>query len=172
MDNKNTIVINLRKTKLKVWLTLSLLFIGLGIWLTLQDSTFYKIIGFLLIISFAINIIDLIIKKINSKRGLIIDENGITDNSPSMISKQILWNDIIEIKTTKAINRILIIMVKNPEYYINSNEINSFMRNSFKSYLKEFGSPFIISENTFHCDFNELKNILEMKLAEFKIQYS
>jgi len=162
------VIIQLKKNKIRIWVIISLTLIGLGVYGLLSQSVFMKIIGGLLVISFIINLIDLVTKLFNSNKALIIDDYGIIDNSLSGISTQIPWSDIIEVKIDKVLNKTIVIVVSNPEYYINNSETSELMRSALRSYLIEFGSPFIIPNNKFQYDFDKLKNLIESKLNESK----
>ncbi len=110
------------------------------------------------------------IKKMNDKRpALIINETGIIDNSSGVSSGLILWKDITEIKSEKIFRqKILMILLNNPEDYINRQE-NIMKRKAMSMNYSRYGSPISISTNAMDCNFDELKNILSERLNTSRI---
>ena len=177
MNNENQIEIKLDKRKLIFMIIGSLIFIGLGTWLLIKTPTtsislfnnpiFIKIAGILSILFFGLCLIFLLKKLSDKKPGLIISHTGIHDNSSGISVGNISWNDIIEIRLTKVFNqKFLMIIVINPEYYINK-EANIIKRKTKEINYKNYGSPISISANTLNCNFDELKDMLDKRFSEF-----
>lgn len=112
-------------------------------------------------------------KLFDKNAGLIIDEEGIIDNSSAVSVGKILWKDIMEI-TERSIQasitskqKFITIILKNPEEYI-SRQTNVIKRKSIAMNVKYTGSPVNISTNGLTMPFEELKNLLIKKLHEFE----
>lgn len=85
------------------------------------------------------------IKKLFDKKvGLIIDENGITDNSSALSIGLIEWKDINGIELTQVNSiKFLRIGFKNPEKYI-SKAKNGIKAKLMKINMNMYGSPIYI----------------------------
>lgn len=165
------------KTKLILLITGSLIFIAGGVWLLmhtpvpniplLNSPVFVKIAGVASILFFGL-CFTVMIKKIRDKNpAIVISDKGIFDNVSGVSAGNILWKDIKEIKSINTFNqRCLMVIVNNPEYYINKQP-NVLKRKSMEINYRNFGSPISISANNLDCNFDDLKNILDSKLAFF-----
>ena len=96
--------------------------------------------------------------------GLIIAEDGITDNSSIASIGFIPWDDIVEIKeeTNLFNHKLIVLIVKNPDLYINKTGKMSEAR---KSCHKQFGSPIVININSLECDTREIISILKKRIS-------
>ena len=177
MDDKNIIKIGLNKNKLynsliatAILLLLGLFFIflnhvipnisGIFIWIS-------KFTGFVFLMLFISATVNCVKRLKNKKSGLIINENGIIDNSGDSIDI-IKWEHIDEIKelTLAGKQKFIIIFVSNPEKYM--EKAGRFKRRLMKMNHDIYGSPLSISADWFDCDHEELKNILDAKCIEYK----
>ena len=106
------------------------------------------------------------IKKLFDKKvGLIIDKNGITDNSSALSIGLIEWKDINGIELTQVNSiKFLRIGVKNPEKYI-SKAKNGIKAKLMKINMNMYGSPIYITSNSLKYNFEELETIAQ---SEFK----
>jgi hypothetical protein len=106
------------------------------------------------------------IKKLFDKKvGLIIDKNGITDNSSALSIGLIEWKDINGIELTQVNSiKFLRIGVKNPEKYINRAK-NGIKAKLMKINMNMYGSPIYITSNSLKYNFEELETIVQ---SEFK----
>lgn len=104
-----------------------------------------------------------LIKLFDNKPGLIINEQGILDNSSAVSGNLIKWEDItgFEIEQVKS-TKFLLIFVKNPEFYL--ERVNMFKRFWMSSNEKFYGTPLSISSNSLKCNFDELITIIGQKL--------
>jgi len=98
--------------------------------------------------------------KIRDKRaGLIIDENGIFDNSNSVSIGLIKWADITEIRTEEvSSSKFLLIYVSNPEVYL--NKATGFRKKVMRLNYKMYGTPLSITSNTLKYNFSTLEQLL------------
>ncbi|UKB85377.1 hypothetical protein LF887_07055 [Chryseobacterium sp. MEBOG06] len=128
-----------------------------------------QFIGILAMLFFGFALFTMIKKKIFDKNiGIIVNEEGIIDNSSFVGVGLIKWEDVISIeKSNVASTNFLLIKVKNPEYYINiSTGIKSkLLAGNYKSY----GTPISISSNFISCSFTQLEDIILNSFEKFKM---
>lgn len=174
MSNKivenNDIVIPLSKTKIALLILGAVLFVlsGVVLWSIAEVQTRFspvivKFISSISIIFFGGCGIYGIVKLFDGQPGLIINNEGILDNSSAVSSGIIKWNDIksIEIENIKG-TKFLLIFVHNPNVYL--NEANLFRRLWMKLNEKFYGTPFSISSNSLNCNFE----FLQSKIQQFR----
>jgi hypothetical protein len=102
----------------------------------------------------------------NRKPGLVVDINGIRDNSTLASVGLIKWDDITEVTEGSAAGFVYI-HVKNPEAYI--NRFNNRWKKKFaKANFDKNGTPLAISQNELKCDFNELYALLTARVFEYQ----
>jgi hypothetical protein len=166
------IEIQLSKSKIFWGIGGSIVFVVLGICLTAfiadQQSRFnpllIKGIGIASVLFFGVTGIYGFRKSFDRRIGLIIDENGITDNTGGISARFIQWNEIIGIRTEQIeATNLLLIDTTNPEKYL--EEGNMFRIKIMKLNMRMYGTPLFLSSNTLQINFNELENILR---TEFK----
>jgi hypothetical protein len=132
------------------------------------DPLFIRIIGIVAIVFFGFGIIVALRSLFNKKVGLVIDNNGIMDNCSGIPAGNIPWEKIIEIKDIKIKSqRIFLIIVKNPEEYIETQQ-NPFLRQMAEANYKIYETPISISANMLKCNFNELRNILQEQFKKYR----
>ncbi|TRX65907.1 STM3941 family protein [Carboxylicivirga sp. M1479] len=180
MNNNEQIEIALSKMKLGILLLGCIVFVALGIGYIVKAQTIdipilgnpillYSL-GSISIIVFGFALITILQKFLDRKAGLVINNEGIIDNSSGVSLGLVLWSDIEEIKVKKVMNQsFLMLMVKNPQDYIDRAE-NSFKRKSLKANYKKYGSPIGISTNSLKSSHNNLHGLLTEKLKENKSQ--
>ncbi len=179
MENK--IEIPLSKNKIILLAIGSFLFVVAGIWLFTNSTEFQshsirlmrnpiviKSVGIIASLFFGATGIYGIKKLFDKKVGLIIDKNGITDNSNASSIGLIEWNDISKIKTEQVMStKFLLIGVKNPEKYI--GKAKSGMKSRLmKANMKMYGTPLSITSNTLKYDFNELEKLIQTEFEKNK----
>ncbi|KAF2516460.1 STM3941 family protein [Flavobacterium foetidum] len=180
MSSANQIEIPLSKKKMFLSLVISVLFICLGIWfLTAPPTSNHPIYGNP-ILFFSCGIVSVIFfgyagftifKKLGDKKpGLLINSEGITDNSSNIAAGIVLWSDITRISTVNVMNqKFLIIAVKNPNEYIN-RQSGILKRKTAEMNYKTYGSPISISANTLKTNFKDLYDLLQRKFNENKTE--
>lgn len=170
MNQSKIVEIPLSKGKLIKGLTGSVLFVAASIWiLTLKQTPGsmmanpwirHSIAG-CGIIFFGFTGILYFFKLRDKKPGLVIDQNGIIDNSGGLAAGFIPWTDIKEFSVSKVMKQqFLIISVRNPDYYINSQK-NILKQKGMEYNQRNYGSPIAISTNTLNCKLPELLQLLE-----------
>jgi len=176
MEHHNTnqeSIIPLSKTKI-VLLTLgSLTFVLASVWMwTLggteitMDTLFYKIVSLSGILFFGMTGIYGLTKLFDNKPGLIINQQGLIDNSSAVSGKLIKWSDIegFEISQIQS-TKFILIFVRNPQHYM--DQASYLGRFWMKMNYKTYGTPLSISSNSLKCNFDELVVLIEKHLAEF-----
>lgn len=178
MTNEEQIEIPLNKTKMTLTFIGSLIFVGLGIWLLINptknsntifgNKTAIFIIGIASIVFFGLVAITIFRKFSDKKAGLIINKQGISDNSSGISAGIIPWTDILEITISQVMSqKFLMIIVKNPQEYIDK-VTSPLKRNAMKMNYKIYGSPISISANALKTDFEKLQKLINEKMAEYK----
>jgi len=178
MTNEEQIEIPLSKTKMTLTFIGSLIFVGLGIWFLvnppkisnpiLGNPTTIFIIGIASIVFFGLVAITIFRKFSDKKAGLIINKQGIIDNSSGVSAGEIPWTDIQEITISQVMNqKFLMIIVKNPQEYIDK-VTSPIKRNAMKMNYKSYGSPISISSNALKTDFDKLQKLINEKMNEYK----
>ena len=157
------------------------MFVMLAFYLIANDSadrhggfalTFTKVIAVANIALFGLNGVLGIRKMFDTFPGVIIDENGIFNNSVAgsigRYVERIKWSDITEIKTRGILlSRFISIYVTKPDDYI--NRARGFEKMFMKLNHKMYGTPIFIVSATLKCDFTELEMTLYDKFNEHKI---
>jgi hypothetical protein len=167
--------IPLNKSKIVLMLVGSLAFVAIGTWFiisppqlhnpVLGNRIFLIIIGAISILFFGICAVFFLHKLQDPKPGLIIDENGLMDNSSGVAAGLIPWSDIqkfvvIEIHRQK----IIMVFVKDPQHYIDKAG-NGFKRKLVTMNFKLYGSPISISANSLKISHDELFAVLMQNKA-------
>jgi len=165
MQTKNTIEIALSKNKTYKMLFGSLLFVVMAAWLIYARKDYGNpililIVGIIAILFFGYIAFFLIKALPDKKPGLIISTEGIVDNASAVAAGFIQWEDVQEIKVAQVMNqKFLMIMVSNPEEYINRRK-GAVARNAMQMNYKSYGSPISISANALAISFDELHQIV------------
>ena len=168
------IEIPLSKKKIFLFFILSILFVVAGFWFVIKspkiDSPIWgnivmlHIAGVCSIVFFGFCTIYLFKKLFNYAPGLILNDEGIIDNSGAFDAELIEWKDITGFQILKVKRqKIIMVVVKNPEEYIN-NQKNRIKKLMMKSNYSLSDAPFHISANGLKCSFAELWNLLNDEL--------
>ncbi len=178
MTQDGQIEIPLSKKKMTLTLLGSIIFVGLGIWFLINppkinnpifgNPTVIFIAGLASIIFFGLVAVTIFRKLSDKKAGLIINRQGIIDNSSGVSAGLVLWTDIEEIKISNVMSqKFLMFIVKNPQDYLNK-ATNPLKRKGMEMNYRSDGSPISISANSLHANFDDLYNLLTEKLKEYK----
>jgi hypothetical protein len=178
MTQTGQIEIPLSKKKMTWGLIISIIFIGAGIWMIFSppeknhllfgNSTFLFVAGLTSVLFFGLTAI-VIVKKIpDNKAGLIINDEGIFDNSNGVSTGLVLWTDIKEIKVAQVMSqKFLMFIVNNPQDYID-RQTNTLKKKGMQMNLNFYGSPISISANALTTNFDNLYGLLQQKFNEKK----
>ena len=172
--DSRTTKIQVSKTKTFLLILVSLAFVCVSIWLfSIADEQIrrppivLKLISIISVCFFGFGFIAGFKKLFDKRPGLIIDDNGIQDNSSISTGRFISWSNITGFKTIKIKSTsILLIYINNAEDIINieSKWKQKIMRYSEKTY----GTPLSISSGTLQIKFHELEILLLDKLTAYQ----
>ena len=179
---KDRIEIPLSKTKILLLFTGSLVFVCLGIFFAYQPDIFttslinrpeyVRILGLLAVLLFGLCSIFLFRKLFDSKLGLVIDQQGITDNSSGTSVGLIEWKDIEGIDFLQiASTKFLLLSTSQPDKYI-SKAPNGLAKRAMKANNKLYGSPLCISSNALKIRFEELQKLVLEEFEKRKVSRS
>jgi len=164
--------IPLSKTKLFLGIGASILFVIAGVFLfiiaeqTRYNPIFVKGVSIVAVLFFGATGIYGVKKSFDKTIGLIIDENGIFDNTNASSVGLIEWCDITNISTEKVSStKFLLIFTNNPGKYI--DKAKGFKRKLMIGNDKMYGTPLSITSSTLKCKFNDLEKIINDKFYEY-----
>ncbi len=172
----DTIEIPISRTKVTLLLLVAIIFVIVGILFLIDPETFQssifknkeiiRIIGIAAVLFFGLGSIFLFRKLFDNKIGLIIDHNGITDNSSATSIGLIEWKDIKRIETLQiASTKILMIITDKPEKYIEKAK-GKLAKRAMKTNYKMYGSPISITSNSLKIKFNDLEKLVSDALEK------
>lgn len=175
MTINTPIEISLSKTKITKGLLGSVAFVAIGLWILIcqphiGNPVFDNVLvkygaSTACIIFFGFTAFFFLKKMSDKKPGLIINNEGIYDNSSATAIGLIPWSDITHFSISSVMNQqFLIIGLKDPEQYITA-QTNLFKKKSFDFNYKNYGSPLAISATTFEYNLYELRAMLENNLT-------
>ncbi len=127
-----------------------------------------RIIGIASILFFGLGIFVGIKRLIKSEIALIIDPKGLIVNPKKSLTEFIEWKNIlgfIEIKIQSQ--KIIIISVKNPEYWI-EKETSTIRKKLMRFNLNNYDSPFNIAAAGLDIGYDELNFELNKYFEEYK----
>jgi hypothetical protein len=180
MPNPDTgpIIVPLSRTKIIILLLGSVGFVAIAVAVwpavsALPDDDPWTLVGKILL---AITVVFFggcglyaVWKFFDSAPGLIIDQQGIVDNSSGVSAGRIPWSEIKAVHvTTVEFQRFLTIEVRDPEKYI--QRASFLKRQLVKLNAAYFDSPIQISALTLKIDFDELLDIVTRRLEKFRGQ--
>ncbi|NBL65837.1 hypothetical protein GV828_11555 [Flavobacterium sp. NST-5] len=176
ISTHQTISIPLSKGKMLISLILALGFVGLSIYFLsakdyflhiINSPVLISIVGIAGIIFFGFSAIIIIRKLLVPKEGLIINSQGITDNSSGVSAGFIPWDIIVEIKEVSVMNQKFVsIQLNNPEKFIASQQ-NNFIKKVMTVNHEKFGSAVSISANNLKTNHVQLLDLLQSHLKQY-----
>src|SRR5262245_34837868 len=168
------VVIPLSKGKLVPFVLGGAAFAALGLGLYLNPDQisrrpplFLKAVGVVCAGFFGSIAVQAAAKLFSTAPGLIIDSEGIVDNSSGVAVGPIPWSDIKRIGiSTSEERRFITIEVRDPQKYIQrGNLVKRVLRGQN---MKYFGGPIHISADTLRIDFDELVKVIKAARAQHK----
>ena len=174
----NEIKIPLSKTKLIFAFIGSVTFILLGrefilkpekyVSTVMRSTELIAVVGFASVIFFGLCLIYIIYKAFDKKPGLIVNANGITDNSNFASVGLIEWSEIIGIRTQQIMStKFILIDVLNPEKFIQKS--SKYKASLMKANLKMYGTPLSITSNSLTYNFEKMESLLKTEFEKYKI---
>lgn len=104
----------------------------------------------------------------DTRPGLVVSDEGITDNSSGVGAGFIPWSDVLEIKPYSLFGgHSLRIIVKNPEEYI-QRQSGAFKRWLMWRNYKSVGAAIAISSGGIRCSFEELEDLVNRRFKAYK----
>jgi len=178
----NEIKIPLSKNKIILLFLGAMMFVILGIWFTIDPEEFsntvyrprsaelVRIVGVVSTAFFGVCGVFIFKKLFDKKHGLIIDKNGIIDNSNGTSIGLIKWSDIVGIRIEQVHSqKFIMIDVSNPEYYIELKK-SRIGKMAMKANFNRYGSPISITANSLKTNFSELKEIIYNEYEKYAPQ--
>jgi len=169
-------VIYTSKKKSFLLLVGSIVFVTIGILMIIyaDETTTYRyksplmirITGIVGVLFFGLGILGALKRLIRTEVALIIDHNGINLNPKKPVIVE--WKNIIGFKEIDIRNqRILIIGVNNPEYWIET-ETNIIRKKLMRFNLNNYESPFNVASVGLEISHRELCEALSVYFKEYK----
>ena len=166
----NKIEIPLSKTKILLVVVGAIGFVVAGIYFILNPDQFasngyggrqmIQILGVVAAVFLGGALIFAMKKLFDNKVGLVIDDEGIVDNSNATSVGLIEWKDIIGVSTYQvASTKFLILETNDPEKYISRGK-NAIVRRGMKMNHNLYGSPLTIISNSLKIKHSELEKLL------------
>lgn len=172
------IEIPLSKSKLALMVAASIAIVCIGFWFVINppkiqnsfwgDPLKLAIVGYASILFFGICLYFFANKLKDSKPGLIISDEGITDNAGGLAGGLIPWSNIQRIYVMTMYNqKLIMIEVDNPEEYI-SRQKNFIKKKGMQANYNMYGTPLSITANALKIKFPELIDLLEERMQKIK----
>jgi hypothetical protein len=174
MNNSNTEIPLDRKKLVRIFVAL-VAFIVIGALGTmssfsLQNDSVVEILGTISLVMYSLGIGLFFVYLAEAKKkgpGLLINADGITESASVECVGFIPWSDITGFKDAHEFNQKYIgVIVKNPKDYINKQSM--FKRRVMWNNYKMKGVVISIPLSRLQTTYEELKTLLEQKLAEYK----
>lgn len=129
------------------------------------DITFTKVIGYGCLVFFGLGVALFAIKIFNKKPGLILNKDGITDQTSAIGIGIIQWTDIKSIYLEKVSEQsFIMIEVKNPQQYLQKQK-NPIARRAMEINMQLYKTPLHINVSLLTINATDL---LDKMLAHFK----
>ena len=172
----NEIKIPLSKRKLIFAFIASIIFVLLGIQFILKPEKYISfifrseelitVVGYVSLLFFGVCLVYIFYKAFDKKPGLIVNKNGITDNSNFSSVGLIEWSEIIGIRTQQVMStKFILIDVLNPEKFIQKS--SKFKASLMKANLKMYGTPLSITSNSLKYNFDEMERLLKTEFDKY-----
>lgn len=168
MNVEDKIEIPLSKAKIFLHLFGSIVFVALFIFIIveLQPSFFIEAVGYCGIVVFGFGCAVLIRKLFVHHPGLIIDQNGITENTTYMSVGRIEWKDIVGLDTYQVEStKMIIVYIKNPAEYIERAK-NGLAAKAMRMSQSMTGSPLSINSGALKINHDDLERLLWEELEK------
>lgn len=167
MSAENVIKIPRSKTKLVFALVVCLFAIVFGFFCVFRPNSFGYNMPFLIIILGVVCILlfgffgfCLVRWLFNDKPGLVIDSEGITDNTVQGQENRILWSDVADITEWKYMSqKLAVVVLKDPHCYIDGHPRQGH-RKAMLMNLKMCGSPVALSASVLKISHKNLYKLL------------
>lgn len=175
MSIESVVEISLNKKKLILFLTSALLFVVIGLFLIVggsgnKNAMLLLIAGIISALFFGLIAVIVTVKLFDNKAGLIIDDEGIKDNSSGLSAGLIPWREIIDIRMIQVgTQRFIMVDIADPEGFLKSIP-GVIKRKAMDWNFKNYGSPIAITANTLSIQLNTLYEMLRRKLRSYQMR--
>ncbi|MFN9248509.1 MAG: STM3941 family protein [Planctomycetota bacterium] len=106
-------------------------------------------------------------KLFDNRPGLIIDDEGIVDNSSAIGAGMVPWDEVVVLRISEISGqRFITVVVENPEKYAARGNALSRLANSANTRMT--GSPINISANSLNIKFDELVQAMMFAFGEYQ----
>jgi hypothetical protein len=179
--NNNNVIIPLSKRKLVLLLLISIAFVIGGIEFIINAPAFARpypfhlpasvviVIGYVSVGFFGFCTGFITFKFFDARPGLIINSEGIIDNSSAIAVGFIDWADVEKVDVKGVFSQKFIrVFVKNPDKYIDAQS-STVKRKSLTANYKLYDTPINITSNALNYKFDNLYALLTARLNEYKI---
>jgi hypothetical protein len=127
------------------------------------EPVLVTVTGYIGAIFFGLAALYIFYKLFDSKPGLVIDKDGIYDNSSAAAGHLIKWERITGLRVEQVMStKFILVDIENPEEFM--KEVHGVKKKLMWSTYKMYGTPTSISSSTLSCDFDELLNIINSQL--------
>lgn len=173
---KEEVVIGLSKVKVTLLTLGAVGFVALGLWLwsiadvqSRYNPTLVKATSLASIAFFGMCGAYGFFKIFDNKPGLILNDEGLYDNSSAVSGHFIKWSEIIrlDVEQVQSTKFVLIYVSKPNDYFAQANKFKRFW---LRANDKMYGTPLSISATSLQCDFDELLELIEMKVENHAAQ--
>ena len=170
------VTIPLSKKKLIKNLIGSFLFVVAGIFFILKPFWFIRsdnpkvivIIGYIIVGLFGLIGLVLLRKLFDKTPGLVLDEEGLIDNSSGVAAGKVYWKDVRRVyKQEVAGQPFVMLEVKNPEVYLRAQK-NPIRKQVMELNYRLYKTPVSISAASLRISFQELFLTVEDKHRQSK----
>ncbi len=156
-------------------ITGSLAFTAAGFWFISDpdkfrryDPTIINTVGILAIVFFGFIAVLLLRKLRENTPALIIDENGVFDNTTGLPAGQLSWQEIDGLSVLNVAGKtLLVIVLTDPEAFLERQPAGwkkKLMRINYKSY----GSPVSLSHSGMRCSFKDMVTYVHKGYETYK----
>ncbi len=143
------------------------LFVALSVWLFMiadtQDrfsSIYVKVLSVLGVVFSGLCGLYCLSKLSDDSPGLVLDSEGIIDNSSAIAAGRVTWQEIRDVQEMVVSGqRFLTVIVQDPGKYLGKG--NPLSRLLVKMNYKMYGSPIFISTNGLKVGFDELERLFQ-----------
>lgn len=106
-------------------------------------------------------------KLVDNRPGLVLDQEGIRDNSSAIAGKLIRWQEVTKLEERVVVSTpFLLVFVKNPEEVIRKE--NFFKQKIMRLNQQLYGTPLALSSQALECDFKEMVDQVQQFYAAYK----
>ena len=140
----------------------SFIFVAIGIWMlaeadeqTRRPPLYQKSVAIFCITFFGWGMVDALRKLADQSAGLVVDTQGIIDNTSPIRAGRIAWNEVTDVRVKMAGVKFLALYVKEPHRYISAAGLIRRMLGYLN--LAMYGTPLFISAGTLQTSFKDLE---------------